>query len=1046
MKLAFAWTSSRGRAFARGLLIAGACSAAFVQAQDAHHDPSASPQNVLDTYVVTTTADAGPGSLRDALLTATPERTITIAVSGTIVLASPLPPIRVPLSIAGPGAGMLTISGADAVRVLFVDAAGATVGISDLDIAHGLARGGNGGDGFYGGGGGLGAGGGLFVNAGTVVLSHVDFHDNAAVGGTGGSYNGDFGGGGGGGLGGNGGTGGGYSGGGGGGYYGNGGAVSSDGGGGGGGVSGNGGNSANGGGGGGGAWSNGQSASGTVGGVGADGLGGNGGTGTGGLSSAAGGPGLVFGGGGGGGYGRSLSGYFGGDGGAGGRYGGGGGADQEGSGGDGGEFGGGGGFYPLQSTYALGDGGGDGGFGGGGGGGSTALCDITGCRSPSGDGGFGASAGAGAYFGLSTRGVSGPFAGTAGGGVGIGNAPAGGGGGAALGAAIFVRGNNGAALTWVDGSADDGVLMPGAAGNGGTGATAGSARGTSMFLLGGTTTLSASAGRHSIAGSIDGWSGALPALVKDGAGTFVLASTENADLGAIDIAQGELTVDGVVPATALTIGDGALLDGNGLAASAVTLANGGRLAPGDPVINGGIDSFDIGPLTWESGGAMAFQLGATAAASDHLSIAGDLVASGNSLQFLFSDGVGAPVCGTSYPLLETSGTIVPFADVFSYVYNGNNTHLATHGVFSTDGANRILQFLALCDQSITNFAATPANPTYNPGGTFALSATPGPASTPVAFGSTTSGVCTVAGSTVSIVAAGLCMLTADQAGDAAFIAAPQLALDVTIARAGQAITDFVAMPANPVYAPGGTFAVSANPGVSGQPVTFASTTTGVCTVSGSTVSIITAGDCALTADQAGDGNYDDAPQLTLHVAIARAEQAITDFVTIPADPLYQPGGTFGVAATPGASGNPVTFASTTPAVCTVAGAVVTMLAPGTCTLTANQAGNVNYNDAPMLALDVVPTRRTVTAVAGSPGGTIEPPTQQVTDGDIAHFDVTTAAGYVARLEGDTCTVTPLGGGNWQTDTIHGDCHVTATFDDRIFASGFDASEGRSPGR
>jgi hypothetical protein len=357
-----------------------------------------------------------------------------------------------------------------------------------------------------------------------------------------------------------------------------------------------------------------------------------------------------------------------------------------------------------------------------------------------------------------------------------------------------------------------------------------------------------------------------------------------------------------------------------------------------------------------------------------------------------------------------------------------------------------LQFLALCDQSITNFAATPANPTYNPGGTFALSATPGPASTPVAFGSTTSGVCTVAGSTVSIVAAGLCMLTADQAGDAAFIAAPQLALDVTIARAGQAITDFVAMPANPVYAPGGTFAVSANPGVSGQPVTFASTTLGVCTVSGSTVSIITAGDCALTADQAGDGNYDDAPQLTLHVAIARAEQAITDFVTIPADPLYQPGGTFGVAATPGASGNPVTFASTTPAVCTVAGAVVTMLAPGTCTLTANQAGNVNYNDAPMLALDVVPTRRTVTAVAGSPGGTIEPPTQQVTDGDIAHFDVTTAAGYVARLEGDTCTVTPLGGGNWQTDTIHGDCHVTATFDDRIFASGFDASEGRSPGR
>ena len=951
-KSGYAHVASRMRMplLARGVLIAGAWSLAstHAQASDAH-DPLASPHAVLDTYVVTTTADSGPGSLRDALQTAIPGRTITIAVSGTIVLASPLPPIGVALSIAGPGAANLTISGADAVRVLFVDAAGATVSISDVDIAHGLARGGNGGDGFYGGGGGLGAGGGVFVNAGTVVLSRVGFHDNAATGGNGGSYNGAFGGGGGGGLGGSGGTGAFHSGGGGGGYYGNGGSATSDGGGGGGGVSGRGGDGGNNGGGGGGAWSNGQAASGTIGGAGADGLGGQGASGTGGMGNSAGGAGLVFGGGGGGGYGHSASSYFGGDGGVGGAYGGGGGADQEGSGGDGGDFGGGGGFYPQNGTFALGDGGGDGGFGGGGGGGSTPSCNVNGCRSPSGDGGFGACAGAGAYSGAPTRGTSGPFAGTAGAGVSVGNAPAGSGGGAALGASIFVRANNGATLTWVDGSVDDGALVPGAPGTGGEGATAGSTRGTSMFLLGGTTTLSVGSGRQFVQGSIGGWTGALPNLVKDGDGALVLTSVENVDLGAFEIARGELTVDGVLPAI-LAIDSGATLDGTGFAAGAITLANGGRLAPGDPAINGGIDSFDIGELTWASGGVMAFQLGPTPAVSDHLAISGDLIANGSGLSLHLSDGIGAPVCGTQYPLLETSGTIAPSASDFSYVYSGANTSLGSHGVFSIDASGKTLQFLPLCDQAITNFIATPANPVYSEGGTFALSATPGPSSVPVVFGSTSNGVCTVAGATVSIASAG---------------------------------------------------------------------------------------DCELTADQGGDGVYAAAPQRTLSVAIARANQAITDFASTPAAPLFHPGGTFGVSATMGASGNPVTFGSTTTSVCTVAGSTVTMLAPGTCTLSADEAGDVDYNDAPTVMLDVVPTRRTVTAAAASPGGTITPPTQQVTDGDVASFVVTVDAGHAALVTGDTCTVTPIGAGAWQTGAIHGDCHVTAAFDDRIFASGFE---------
>src|ERR1700728_3002608 len=45
------------------------------------------------------------------------------------------------------------------------------------------------------------------------------------------------------------------------------------------------------------------------------------------------------------------------------------------------------------------------------------------------------------------------------------------------------------------------------------------------------------------------------------------------------------------------------------------------------------------------------------------------------------------------------------------------------------------------------------------------------------------------------------------------------------------------------------------------------------------------------------------------------------------------------------SGLPVSFASTTTAVCTNAGSLVMLLSAGTCSITASQAGNSNFNEA-----------------------------------------------------------------------------------------------------
>ncbi|WP_395681486.1 DUF11 domain-containing protein [Dokdonella sp.] len=169
----------------------------------------------------------------------------------------------------------------------------------------------------------------------------------------------------------------------------------------------------------------------------------------------------------------------------------------------------------------------------------------------------------------------------------------------------------------------------------------------------------------------------------------------------------------------------------------------------------------------------------------------------------------------------------------------------------------------------------------------------------------------------------------------------------------QVITNFIASPASPVFNFGGTFNVSADGGGSGQPVVFASLTPGVCQLlGGGTFFIISAGTCSITANQAGDADYAAAPQVQLDVTIARAPQAISQFAASPAAPVFVPGGTFTVSAIGGASGQPLVFGSLTPVTCSVAGTTVTMLASGLCTVSANQAGDSNYQPAPQATLDV----------------------------------------------------------------------------------------------
>ena len=95
------------------------------------------------TNVVTTLADSGPGSLRQALLDANADSCptyITFAVTGTIQVLADLPYITTtaPLTILGPGTNALTISGGNARRLL-VFGGNTTNRVAGLTLANGFS-------------------------------------------------------------------------------------------------------------------------------------------------------------------------------------------------------------------------------------------------------------------------------------------------------------------------------------------------------------------------------------------------------------------------------------------------------------------------------------------------------------------------------------------------------------------------------------------------------------------------------------------------------------------------------------------------------------------------------------------------------------------------------------------------------------------------------------------------------------------------------------------------------------------------------------------
>jgi hypothetical protein len=323
-------------------------------------------------------------------------------------------------------------------------------------------------------------------------------------------------------------------------------------------------------------------------------------------------------------------------------------------------------------------------------------------------------------------------------------------------------------------------------------------------------------------------------------------------------------------------------------------------------------------------------------------------------------------------------------------------------------------------QTITFTAPAPGTV----GGTATLSATGGASGSPVVFSldaTSGAGVCSLSGtndSSVKYLAAGSCVIDANQAVLGNYGAAPTVTQSVTVSLVPQTIT-FAVLAAETMAQTPVTVAATAT---SALPVTFTTSTPTVCTSGGThgvTITLLEAGTCSVVANQAGNGTYGAAPAVTQSVTVSLVPQTIT-FATLANKSTSQSPVTVTATAT---SKLAVTFISTTPTICTAGGThgvTITLLEAGTCTIQAAQAGNNVYAAAPAIVRSFIVTLTAQTITFAQPANKTLAQTPVTVSG-------TATSKLAVTFTTTTSTVCTAGGTNGTSITLlkAGTCTVVA---------------------
>jgi hypothetical protein len=210
--------------------------------------------------------------------------------------------------------------------------------------------------------------------------------------------------------------------------------------------------------------------------------------------------------------------------------------------------------------------------------------------------------------------------------------------------------------------------------------------------------------------------------------------------------------------------------------------------------------------------------------------------------------------------------------------------------------------------------------------------------------------------------------------------------------------------------PGTTFASGATAS-SGLTVTLTTLTPGICTVSGLSITTVAAGSCTIEANQAGDASYGAAAPVSQTFSVStKTSQTIT--FPDPGPQTYS-GSSFNLPSNATASsGLTVSLASLTVDTCTVSGLSITVIATGSCSVRASQAGDATYAAASpveqtfLVSAPAPATTTTTTTTTIAPTTTVADTTTTVADTTTTVADTTTTVADTTTTAAPSTTAAP----------------------------------------
>jgi hypothetical protein len=334
-------------------------------------------------------------------------------------------------------------------------------------------------------------------------------------------------------------------------------------------------------------------------------------------------------------------------------------------------------------------------------------------------------------------------------------------------------------------------------------------------------------------------------------------------------------------------------------------------------------------------------------------IAAQTVGTPLSLSATASSSLPVSFASTAQSICTVAGTTATFVAsgtcTIQATQAGNTTYAAAPMVpqsFIVNGEAQTITFGTIASQAV----GTPLTLSATASSTLAVS-----------FASTTQSVCTVAGTTATFIATGTCTIQATQSGNSTYAAATMVPQSFTVEAEGQTIN----FPTIVTQTVGTPLTLSATAS-SNLAVSFASTTQTVCTVAGTTATFIASGSCTIQATQAGNTSYAAAPMVPQSFTVNGEAQSITFN-----NPTAQAVGELPLTLSASASSNlAVSFASTTPTICTVVSGKASFIAVGTCTIQATQTGNTTYAGATMVPQSFAVNQGAQSITFNNPGAQI----------------------------------------------------------------------------